>query len=158
MSESKFEVGSIVEGKVLKLKPFGAIVELDSSTQGLIHISQVANGFVQDINDHLKEGDVVKIKVMTIDPENGKISLSLREAQPQQPSQPRKPFNNGNNNRRPSNDGGNRPNSNYRSNNTQDSRPNTPADPMAAFEDKLKEWNKQATERQAGINKRNNKR
>jgi general stress protein 13/S1 RNA binding domain protein len=166
MSESKFEVGSIVEGKVLKLKPFGAIVELDSSTQGLIHISQVANGFVQDINDHLKEGDVVKIKIMTIDPESGKISLSLREAQPQQAAPPRKPFNNsGSNNRRPYQDGGNggnggnRSNSNYRSNNTtQDNRSSAPVDPMAAFEDKLKEWNKQATERQAGINKRNNNR
>ena len=75
MSENKFEVGSIVEGKVLKLKPFGAIVELDSSTQGLVHISQVANGFVQDINEHLKEGDVVKVKVINIDSENNKISL-----------------------------------------------------------------------------------
>lgn len=156
MPESKFEVGSIVEGKVLKLKPFGAIVQLDNSTQGLIHISQVANGFVQDINDHLKEGDVVKIKIMTIDKDNGKISLSLREAQPQAPSQSRKPYSGGNNNsRRLSSDNNN---SNYRQNNNQDTRSSLPTDPMAVFEDKLKEWNKQATERQAGINKRNNKR
>lgn len=149
MSESKFEVGSIVEGKVVRLKPFGAIVELDSSTQGLIHISQVANGFVQDIKDYLKEGDTVKIKIMSIDKESGKISLSLREAQPQQQSQQRKPFNT----QKKSYSDNNR-NSNYR--NTQDTR--TPVDPATVFEEKLKEWNKQSTERQAGINKRNNKR
>lgn len=159
MSESKFEVGSIVEGKVLKLKPFGAIVELNNQTQGLIHISQVANGFVQDINDHLKEGDIVKVKIMTIDKESGKISLSLRGAQPQPTFQPKKVYNNGvNGNRKPSSDNGTHGNSNYRQNSNQDNRSQVPIDPQAIFEDKLKEWNKQATERQAGINKRNNKR
>jgi len=142
---SKFEVGSIVEGKVVKLKPFGAIVELDSSTQGLIHISQVANNFVQDIKDYLKEGDIVKTKIMSIDKQSGKISLSLREAQSKEQSQPRKNYNN----QKKSYSDSNR-NSNYRN--------NQPIDPIAAFEDKIKEWNKQSTERQAGINKRNNKR
>ena len=154
MSENKFEVGSIVEGKVLKLKPFGAIVELDSSTQGLVHISQVANGFVQDINEHLKEGDVVKVKVINIDSENNKISLSIREAQPQQ-ARPRKPFNNNSQKRNFSEDNNNRQGT---ASNTAETRSTTPVDPMAAFEDKLKEWNKQATERQAGLNKRNNRR
>lgn len=145
MSESKFEVGSIVEGKVVKLKPFGAIVELDSSTQGLIHISQIANGFVQDIKDYLKEGDTVKVKIMSIDKENRKISLSLREAQVQQ-SRPRKIHNN--------------QKKSYSDNSHNSNRRNNQAfvDPVAAFEDKIKEWNKQSTERQAGINKRNNKR
>lgn len=145
---SKFEVGSIVEGKVLKLKPFGAIVELDKSTQGLIHISQIANGFVENIKDHLKEGDIIKIKVISVDKETGKISLSLREAQP--PSQNRKPYNSGN--QRHSNS-----DNNHRSNN-QNSSSNTTTDTTTSFEDKLKEWNKQSSERQAGINKRNNRR
>ena len=65
MSE-KLEVGSIVEGKVVRVKPFGAIVSL-GNTQGLVHISQVANSFVQDINDHVKVGDMVKVKVLSID-------------------------------------------------------------------------------------------
>lgn len=153
---SKFEVGSIVEGKVLKLKPFGAIVELDSSThtQGLIHISQVANGFVQDIKDHLKEGDVVKIKIMSIDKESGKISLSLREAQSQSSH---RQHSGGNSKRSFSDNSGNHSNSNYR-NNSQENRPTEPVDSMTAFENKLKEWNKQSSERQAGINKRNNRR
>lgn len=139
---SKFEVGSIVEGKVVKLKPFGAIVELDKSTQGLIHISQVANGYVEDIKDHLKEGEVVKIKIMSVDASTGKISLSLRETQP--PSQRK---NSGNNpSRRSSSD-----------NNNQNNHSNI-SESSTSFEDKLKEWNKQSAERQAGINKRNNKR
>ena len=64
MSE-KLEVGSIVEGKVVRVKPFGAIVSL-GNTQGLVHISQVANSFVQDINDHVKVGDMVKVKVLSM--------------------------------------------------------------------------------------------
>lgn len=70
MSE-KLEVGSIVEGKVVRVKPFGAIVSL-GNTQGLVHISQVANSFVQDINDHVKVGDMVKVKVLSIDEESHK--------------------------------------------------------------------------------------
>ena len=75
MSE-KPEVGSIVEGKVVRIKPFGAIVSLGEQVQGLVHISQVANTFVQDINDHVKVGDIVKVKVLSIDPETNKIALS----------------------------------------------------------------------------------
>ena len=75
MSE-KLEVGSIVEGKVVRVKPFGAIVSL-GNTQGLVHISQVANSFVQDINDHVKVGDMVKVKVLSIDEESHKIALSI---------------------------------------------------------------------------------
>ena len=67
MSE-KLEVGSIVEGKVIRVKPFGAIVSIGEQAQGLVHISQVANSFVQDINDHVKVGDTVTVKVLSVDP------------------------------------------------------------------------------------------
>lgn len=92
MSE-KLEVGSIVEGKVVRVKPFGAIVSL-GNTQGLVHISQVANSFVQDINDHVKVGDMVKVKVLSIDEESHKIALSIREALPKEERRPKsnKPF------------------------------------------------------------------
>ena len=86
MSE-KLEVGSIVEGKVVRVKPFGAIVSL-GNTQGLVHISQVANSFVQDINDHVKVGDMVKVKVLSIDEESHKIALSIREALPKEELRP----------------------------------------------------------------------
>ena len=88
MSE-KPEVGSIVEGKVVRIKPFGAIVSLGEQVQGLVHISQVANTFVQDINDHVKVGDIVKVKVLSIDPETNKIALSMKEALPKEARQPK---------------------------------------------------------------------
>ena len=72
----KIETGSVVEGKVVRIKPFGAIVQLEGGAQGLVHISQIANGFVQDINDHVAVGDTVKVKVMSVDEENKKIALS----------------------------------------------------------------------------------
>ena len=66
------EVGSIVEGKVTKIMPFGAFVSLPEKKSGLVHISEVARDYVENIADHLKEGDTVK--VMIIGMENGKIT------------------------------------------------------------------------------------
>lgn len=74
----KFEIGSIVKGKITGIQPYGAFVALDDSTQGLIHISEVTHGFVKDINDYLKVGDEVNVKVISIDEEKGKVSLSIR--------------------------------------------------------------------------------
>lgn len=78
----KYEVGTIIKGKVTAIKPFGAFVALDEETQGLVHISQVAHGFVKDINDLLKVGDEVDVKIIGIDEAAGRISLSIRETQP----------------------------------------------------------------------------
>lgn len=148
MSE-KFEVGSIVEGKVVRVKPFGAIVSIGSA-QGLVHISQVANSFVQDINDHVKVGDMVKVKILSIDAESNKIALSIREALPKEERRPKsdKPFN--------------KP---YRQNTEQKSnpakeyfRPQSSVSPSSDFEEKMKEWMKQSNERQTSLNKRANKR
>lgn len=66
MSE-KFEIGAVVTGKVTGIQPYGAFVALDDSTQGLVHISEITHGFVKDINEHLKVGDEVKVKVLSID-------------------------------------------------------------------------------------------
>lgn len=77
MSE-KFEIGAVVAGKVTGIQPYGAFVALDESTQGLVHISEITHGFVKDINEHLKVGDEVKVKVLSIDSAAGKIGLSIR--------------------------------------------------------------------------------
>lgn len=74
-----FEIGSILEGKVSKVMPFGAFVALPGKKSGLVHISEVARDYVENINDHVKEGDEVKVKVMKID-DDGKISLSIKQA------------------------------------------------------------------------------
>lgn len=73
------EVGSIVEGKVSKIMPFGAFVSLPEKKSGLVHISEVARDYVENIAEHLSEGDTVKVKVIKID-DSGKISLSIKQA------------------------------------------------------------------------------
>ena len=76
------ELGSVVEGKVTRIMNFGAFVELEESKVGLIHISEVADEYVNSVSDFLKEGDTVKAKVISID-QNGKIALSIKKMKPQ---------------------------------------------------------------------------
>lgn len=86
------EVGSKVEGKVTGITNFGAFVELPGGSTGLVHISEVADNYVKDINEHLKVGDVVEVKVMNVEAD-GKIGLSIRKAKPQaeRPERPERP-------------------------------------------------------------------
>ncbi|TCO71044.1 S1 domain-containing post-transcriptional regulator GSP13 [Marinisporobacter balticus] len=79
---NNLEVGTIVVGKVTAIKPFGAFVALEEGKEGLVHISQIAHGFVKDINEHLSVGAEVKVKILSIDEASGKISLSIRATQP----------------------------------------------------------------------------
>ena len=80
MSE-KIEIGSVLTGKVTGVQPYGAFVALDENTQGLVHISEVTHGFVKDINEFIKVGDEVNVKVLSVDEESGKIGLSIRATQ-----------------------------------------------------------------------------
>ncbi len=73
------EVGNILEGKVVKILPFGAFIQTEDGTNGLVHISEVSKTYVNDINEYLKVGDKVKVKVIKID-ESGKISMSIKKA------------------------------------------------------------------------------
>lgn len=73
------KAGNILEGKIINITNFGAFVEVEGKT-GLVHISEVADTFVKDIRDYLKEQDTVKVKVISVD-ENGKISLSIKQAE-----------------------------------------------------------------------------
>jgi S1 RNA binding domain protein len=78
------QTGSILEGTVVNITNFGAFVEVDGKT-GLVHISEVSDTFVKNIRDYLKEKDKVKVKVISVD-DNGKISLSIKQASPQKKS------------------------------------------------------------------------
>jgi len=78
-------IGSIVDGRVTGISKFGAFVELADGRVGLVHISEVADAFVRDINDYLSEQDVVRVKVIDL-AEGGKIGLSIKQAAP--PPQP----------------------------------------------------------------------
>lgn len=74
------EVGSIVEGVVSGITNFGAFINLPENKVGLVHISEVADVYVKDVKDFLKEEDKVKVKILSID-EKGKIGLSVKQAQ-----------------------------------------------------------------------------
>ncbi|KDR96197.1 general stress protein 13 [Peptoclostridium litorale DSM 5388] len=137
MSE-KFTVGQVVKGKVTGIKPFGAFVALDDNTQGLVHISQVTHGFLKDINEALSVGDEVEVKVLSIDENSKRISLSIKDAKPSpkpefqpRPTRPARP--------------------------SQPSQPNRASSNPGTLEDMLKQWSKDSNERQAAINKRSNK-
>ncbi|WP_026690819.1 S1 domain-containing post-transcriptional regulator GSP13 [Alteribacter aurantiacus] len=136
----KYEVGSIVEGKVTGIKPFGAFVALDDQKQGLVHISHIAHGFVKDINEHLSVGDEVKVKVLSVDEETGKISLSIRETQPkpERPARQERPKRQG----QGGGGGGAKRHTNEK------------PQGFNTLEEKLKGWLKQSNEIQADLNKR----
>ncbi len=73
-------VGEIVEGKVTGITNFGVFVDLGENQTGMVHISEVAQSYVNDIREFVKEGDVVKMKVLNIG-DQGKVSLSIKRAQ-----------------------------------------------------------------------------
>jgi polyribonucleotide nucleotidyltransferase len=73
----EYQVGDVVEGPVVKMLEFGAIVQIDSGHDGMIHISELKDGFVKKVDEVVKMGDIVKAKVVKVDP-SGKIGLSLK--------------------------------------------------------------------------------
>ena len=80
MVSMEFGVGSVVEGKVTGLTKFGAFVSLPEGKSGLVHISEIAYTYVNEVKDHLQEGQEVKVKVIGID-DAGRINLSIKKAQ-----------------------------------------------------------------------------
>ena len=88
----QLEVGAVLEGKITGITKFGAFVELPENKTGMVHISEVAPVFVKEIRDHVKEGQTVKVKVLSI-AEDGKISLSIKRAM-EQPRPQRREYGN----------------------------------------------------------------
>lgn len=119
----EFGVGSIVEGKVTGITKFGAFVALPEGKSGLVHISEIAYTYVNDVKEHLKEGQEVKVKVIGID-ENGRINLSIKKAM----DPPPRPAGQGRSGGRPAGHGG----AGFRG------KP-APAEPTS-FEDRLKQF------------------
>ncbi|MEN6461307.1 MAG: S1 RNA-binding domain-containing protein [Syntrophomonas sp.] len=72
--------GTIVEGKVQGITRFGAFIELPGGIVGLVHISEIADTYVKDVKDFIKEGDLVKVKVLNV--AGKKIGLSIKQAVP----------------------------------------------------------------------------
>lgn len=84
------EVGAKLQGKVSGITNFGAFIDLGEGKTGLVHISEISNGFVKDIHDVLSVGDEVTVKVTSVG-DDGKIGLSIRKAQ-DQPQAEKKPY------------------------------------------------------------------
>ena len=76
----QLEVGMIVEGKVTGITKFGAFVALPEGKSGLVHISEIANTFVNDVHDYVQDGQEVKVKIIGIG-DDGKINLSIKKAE-----------------------------------------------------------------------------
>jgi polyribonucleotide nucleotidyltransferase len=76
---AEVEVNTIYEGKVVRLADFGAFVNILPGKDGLVHISQICEERVQKVSDHLKEGQIVKVKVLEVD-RQGRVRLSMKEA------------------------------------------------------------------------------
>lgn len=74
-------VGAVLEGKVKSITNFGAFVALPENKTGMVHISEIANAYVNDIRQHLTEGQDVRVMVIAVDP-NGKINLSIKRLEP----------------------------------------------------------------------------
>ena len=74
------QVGSILEGKVSSITNFGAFIALEGGGSGLVHISEIANTYVNDVHDFLEVGHAVKVLVLSA--ENGKVNLSIKKTLP----------------------------------------------------------------------------
>ncbi len=81
--------GSIMEGKVQGITKFGAFIELPGGVVGLVHISEIADTYVKDVKDYIKEGENVKVKVLNV--AGKKIGLSIKQVSPPPKSEPRAP-------------------------------------------------------------------
>ena len=84
----ELEVGSIVSGRVTGITKFGAVVALEGGKSGLVHISEISGSYVNDIHDFLTDGQEVQVKILSVSPE-GKINLSIKQAQPTPAHRPR---------------------------------------------------------------------
>lgn len=134
------QIGSIVEGQVTGITNFGAFIELPGGIVGLVHISEVADTYVKDVKDFLKDKDKVTVKVISIDGK-GKIGLSIKQAKPsEEKSAERSDF-------KPAyKPAYNKP---RRQNSHQDFR----RPPAPNFEDKLSKFLKDSDERQQALKK-----
>ena len=131
------EVGSKLQGKVTGITNFGAFVKLPNGSTGLVHISEIADTFVKDINEFLEMDQEVEVKVLNVE-DDGKIGLSIRQAKPEEERQKEREQQRRS---RPSGGGGR----NKRSNNRK------PVDRQENFEQKMARFMKDSEERLSSL-------
>lgn len=76
--ERKYKEGQTIRGKVTGIQPYGAFVSIDPFYQGLIHISEITDAYVKDVADFVQISDTVHVKILSIDEDQKKMSLSLK--------------------------------------------------------------------------------
>ena len=89
--EEKYPVGSVVTGTVLRMVPFGVFVELEEGVEGLVHISQISNVRLGRPEEVLEVGQKIEMKILDINTELKKISLSIKEVKPIDPQSEEEP-------------------------------------------------------------------
>ncbi len=137
----QLQVGMVLEGKVTGITKFGAFVALPDGKSGLVHISEIANTFVNDVHDYVQDGQTVKVKIIGI-ADDGKINLSIKKAEApepgsERPSRASRPYTSGQQQR----SGGH----NYRQSVPRANGPTSDA----SFEDKLKHFMQESDSRMA---------
>lgn len=144
----QLEVGEVFEGKVTGITKFGAFVAMPDGKNGLVHISEIANTFVSDINEFVKTGETVKVKVIGIG-EGGKVNLSMKQAQPHQPRQNRPRPAGGQDSREPRESREGRPQQRRNFAPREDRRSGHVSGPTGdvSFEDKLKQFMQESDSR-----------
>lgn len=80
LAKDKFNIGDIIEGKVVRIVDFGAFVEIEPGIDGLVHISQISQKHIAKVEEALTIGQIIKAKITEIDTDNKKISLSIKDA------------------------------------------------------------------------------
>ena len=75
----KYEVGQLIIGTVAKVKPFALFMEFDGGVQGLLHISEISDSYIRDIEKYGRVGDRMKVKVVSVDESNGFLRVSLKQ-------------------------------------------------------------------------------
>lgn len=74
-----YQKGDIVKGVVSGIEPYGIFVKIDDDYSGLIHISEISNRFVRDVNDYVKQGEIIRVKILDIDDKVNHMNLSIKD-------------------------------------------------------------------------------
>ncbi len=80
----KFEIDQLVIGKVTKVKPFALFMEFEGGVEGLLHISEISDSYIRDIEKFGSKGDEIKVKIVSIDETNGFLRVSLKKVPPEE--------------------------------------------------------------------------
>ena len=80
----KYQVGQLVVGKVYNVKPYALFMSFEDGATGLLHISEISDSFVRDIEKYGSVGDEIKVKILTIDKENGFLRVSYKQVKPEE--------------------------------------------------------------------------